>query len=116
MYNIICLPVSVRPRNVDELGTCTHDLVYSHVIILLSATTLCVTLHIFCRHIPYPCRPQHCRRTCGSQIIAKYWWVYCCCCCTIRYIIMYSTFTRPGRTKFENRTRARRVCRHTAQV
>jgi len=54
LYNTICLPVSVRPRNVDELGTCTHDLVYSHVIILLlSTTTLCVTLHIFCRHIPY---------------------------------------------------------------
>jgi len=41
IYTFRCL--SVQPCNVDELGTCTHDLVYSrqHSIGILN----CVTLH-----------------------------------------------------------------------
>lgn len=116
--NIICLPVLVRPRNVDELGTCTHDLVYSHVILSIrqhGRYTVCYLAHILQAYTLlsiYPCRPQHCRRMCGSQI-TKHWWVSNVVVIALFDIIMYSTFTRPGRAKFENGTRARRVCQHT---
>lgn len=78
--DIVCgvyLPVSaVRPRNVDELGTCTHDLVYcSHVIAattrytaaVLPVCTSCSPINpIYLRTsiIRRPLQP----RTCGSQI------------------------------------------------